>query len=89
MIKQVLADHPLGLRTTEIHAEVEGALGRVLSRSTVKGTLAQNPAFSELAAAYTYSAEGCSSGGSLGSPLDHFGLATGALSRPALTETKR
>jgi len=41
-IKAVLAEHPEGLRVSEIRELVEERLGRGLSRSTVKGALADH-----------------------------------------------
>jgi hypothetical protein len=41
-IKAVLREHPDGLRTTEVRSLVEDRLRRTLSRSTVKGILANN-----------------------------------------------
>lgn len=42
MIKAVLAEYPDGLRVHEIRDLVEKRLGRELSRSTVKGALAEH-----------------------------------------------
>jgi hypothetical protein len=44
MIKAVLAEHPDGLRVSEIRELVEQRLGRGLCRSTVKGALAEHAA---------------------------------------------
>jgi hypothetical protein len=41
-IKAVLAEHPDGLCVSEIRERVEERLGRELSRSTVKGALAEH-----------------------------------------------
>ena len=42
MIKAVLVEHPDGLHVCEIRRAVEERLGRELSRSTVKGALAEH-----------------------------------------------
>lgn len=47
-IKQVLAGYPDGLQTFEVRQLVEQELGRKLPRSTVKATLAENPAFERI-----------------------------------------
>ena len=41
-IKAVLLEHPDGLHVSEIRRAVEERLGRQLSRSTVKGALAEH-----------------------------------------------
>jgi hypothetical protein len=41
-IKAVLLEHPDGLRVSQIRRAVEERLGRELSRSTVKGALAEH-----------------------------------------------
>lgn len=47
-IKGVLAECPDGLQAFEIRWLVEQELGRTLPRSTVKATLAENPAFERI-----------------------------------------
>ena len=44
-MKAILATCPGGLRTVELRARVQAALGRTCPSSTVKGMLAANPAF--------------------------------------------
>ena len=44
-IREVLIDAPDGLRTIEVWADVERLLDRPVSKTTVKGVLAGNPAF--------------------------------------------
>lgn len=47
-IKQVLEDHPEGLRTNQIRHLVEQQLGRSIGKSTINDRLVRNPSFERI-----------------------------------------